>query len=183
VTEDQLIREARAGDGDAWEALTRQHQEPVFRLAYLLLGDPDDAQDVTQEAFVRAYYQLNRFRDGLPLRPWLMRIASRLAHNRHRSVRRYLQALARLAREPQDDREGLHASSRADELWRAVRRLSPAFQEVIYMRYFLELSEEETAAALDVPAGTVKSRLHRALQQLRKVIADEHPELMESFSE
>jgi RNA polymerase sigma-70 factor (ECF subfamily) len=182
VTEDQLIREARAGDGDAWEALTRQHQEPVFRLAYLLLGDPDDAQDVTQDAFVRAYYQLSRFRDGLPLRPWLMRIASRLAHNRHRSARRYVQALGRLAQEPQDDPRESPSRSEADELWRAVRRLRPAFQEVIYMRYFLELSEDEAAAALDVPAGTVKSRLHRALQELRKVIAREHPDLMESFT-
>jgi RNA polymerase sigma-70 factor (ECF subfamily) len=182
VTEAQLIREARAGDGDAWEALTRQHQEPVFRLAYLLLGDSDDAQDVAQEAFVRAYYQLSRFRDGLSLRPWLMRIASRLAQNRHRSARRYLQALGRLAQEPSDEPEESQPRSEADELWRAVRRLKPAFQEVIYMRYFLELSEDDAAAALDVPAGTVKSRLHRGLQELRKVIAREHPDLMEFFS-
>jgi RNA polymerase sigma-70 factor (ECF subfamily) len=182
VTEAQLIREARAGDGDAWEALTRQHQEPVFRLAYLLLGDPDDAQDVTQEAFVRAYYQLSRFNDGLPLRPWLMRIASRLAHNRHRSASRYLQALRRLAQQPPVEPGESQAGSDADELWRVVRRLRPAFQEVIYMRYFLELSEDEAATALDVPAGTVKSRLHRGLEELRKVIARDHPDLMESFT-
>jgi RNA polymerase sigma-70 factor (ECF subfamily) len=111
-----------------------------------------------------------------------MRICSRLAQNRHRSVRRYVQALGRLAQQPQDEPGELQSRSEADELWRAVRRLRPAFQEVIYMRYFLELSEDEAAAALDVRAGTVKSRLHRGLQELRKVIAEDHPHLMESFT-
>jgi RNA polymerase sigma-70 factor (ECF subfamily) len=182
VTEAQLIQKARAGDGDAWEALTRQHQEHIFRLAYLLLGDPDEAQDITQETFVRAFYRLRRFEEGRPLRPWLLRIASRLCNNRRRSVARYLAALGRLALEPAPDTGQGSEAADAAELWAAVRRLGPDFQEVIYLRYFLELREDEAAAAIGVPPGTVKSRLHRGLQQLRRVISREFPGLEDSFS-
>lgn len=181
VTETQLIQRARAGDGDAWEALTRKHQEPVFRYAYLLHGDPDEAQDVTQETFVRAFYSLKRFEDGRPLRPWLLRIASRLAHNRHRAANRFLRVIERLGREPQPTADEDLPEGSAEQIRAAVSRLRPAFQEVIYLRYFLALSEDETSAAIGVPAGTVKSRLHRGLHELRKLIAAEYPELVEAL--
>ena len=91
-----LARLARQGDAFAWERLVGEHQQPVFRLAYLLLGDPDEAQDVAQETFIRAYHALHRFDNERPLRPWLLRIAANLAYNRQRSLRRYLAALKRL---------------------------------------------------------------------------------------
>ena len=99
VTETELIRSARRGDTAAWEALTRLHQEPVFRFAYLLLGDPDEAQDAAQETFIRAFYALRRFDETRPLRPWLMSIAANLSRNRRRTLGRYLNALTRLARQ------------------------------------------------------------------------------------
>ncbi len=159
----------------------RAHQEPVFRLAYLLLGDPDEAEDIAQETFLRAYKALKGFDPERPLRPWLLRIASNLAHNRYRSIGRYIGALTHFARQnperikpttiqPEDDSQAL---------WQAVRQMAKPFQEVIYLRYFLDMPESEMVDALEVPAGTVKSRLHRALSKLRQIIERDYPELKE----
>jgi RNA polymerase sigma-70 factor (ECF subfamily) len=181
VTETDFILQARRGEPEAWEALTRLHQQPVFRLAYLLLGDPDDAQDIAQETFLRAYYALKRFDPDRPLRPWLLSIASNLASNRRRSVGRYFAALQRFARQSPPEEDTSLPQDDAQILWSAVRRLKPVFQQVIFLRYFLELNEADTAAALGVPAGTVKSRQHRALETLRELIDRDYPSLKESF--
>jgi RNA polymerase sigma-70 factor (ECF subfamily) len=175
----ETIIKARGGDVTAWEALMRAHQEPVFRLAYLLLGDADEADDIAQETFIRAYAALTGFDPERPLRPWLLRIASNLARNRRRSLRRYLAALQRAflgppASAPPPDMDG---AWEAETLWRAVRGLGRADQEVIYLRYFLALSEAEMARALSVAQGTVKSRLSRALHRLRAVIDSDFPAL------
>ena len=90
-----LVARARAGDADAWEALVGGYQAPVFRLAYLILGDAADAEDVAQEAFVRAYLALARFDAARPLRPWLLSITANLARNRRRSLGRYWAAMQR----------------------------------------------------------------------------------------
>ena len=177
-----LIRQARQGDDSAWELLVRAHQQPVFRLAYLFLGDADEAEDVAQETFIRAYHSFNRFDAERPLRPWLLKIAANLARNRHRSMGRYLGALGRLLhseaglpRSPVEDASALR--QRSQELWRAVRKLDETGQQVIYLRYFLDLPVDETAETLGIAAGTVKSRLHRALSRLRQVIEKEAPGL------
>jgi len=140
---------------------------------------------VAQDAFLRAQRALDRFDTSRPLRPWLLRITANLARNRLRSAGRYLAALQRLLRsEPRPVlRPQAPDSPAADAqtLWLAVRRLNPNEQQVIYLRYFLELSEAEMAAALDIPPGTVKSRLHRALRHLRSVVVDEFPFLREGL--
>jgi RNA polymerase sigma-70 factor (ECF subfamily) len=185
TNEADLISRARAGEAAAWEALVHNHEQRVYRLAYLMLADPDEAQDVVQNTFIRAYQHLNNFDDQRPLQPWLLRIASNLALNRRRSIGRYWFALQRLARPDLDVRrttEGAAVNREGFEaLWQAVRRLSELDQRVIYLRYFLELSEAETASALEVPAGTVKSRLHRALIRLRTIIERDFPELREGL--
>ena len=180
MSESELIQQALRGSQDAWESITRSHQEAVFRLAYLLLGDADEAEDVAQDTFVRAYYALKRFDAARPLRPWLMQIVSNLAANRRRSMGRYLHALVRLSREP-DETPDPPQENDSGMLWKAVRRLKLEFQQVIYLRFFLDMSVDEMSAALHVPAGTVKSRLHRALAALREVIARHYPELEESL--
>lgn len=159
----------------------RAHQEPVFRLAYLLLGDPDEAEDIAQETFVRAYKALKGFDIERPLRPWLLRIASNLAHNRYRSIGRYLSALTRFARQDLERIKSItiHPEDNSQVLWQAVQQLARPFQEVIYLRYFLDMSESEMAETLEVPAGTVKSRLHRAISKLREIIEHDFPELKE----
>lgn len=183
MSDENLIRLARQGDGFAWEALVRQHQEAVFRLSYLLLGDRDEAEDATQDTFLRALYALGRFDTDRPLRPWLLRIATNLAHNRRRSAGRYLAALRRFfIAEPRSaatvESESFQ-NMEAQTLWQAVQRLSEADQQVIYLRYFLDLPVDEAAAALGVAPGTVKSRLSRALDRLHSLIQKDFPLLRE----
>jgi RNA polymerase sigma-70 factor (ECF subfamily) len=182
VTESDLVIQARQGDKTAWETLVGQHQQAVFRLAYLLLGDADEADDVAQEAFIRAFRSLDRFDLARPLRPWLLRIATNLAYNRRRAMGRYLAALQRLFWAAPE----AEAITRPDEqvaagetkiLWQAVRRLNQTDQEIIYLRYFLELSVAETAETIGVAPGTIKSRLSRALARLRQVVEQEFPGL------
>jgi RNA polymerase sigma-70 factor (ECF subfamily) len=181
--EAELIGRARRGDERAWETLIGRHQAAAFRLAYLVVGDAADAEDVAQEAFVRAFLSLERFEIGRPFRPWLMAITVNLARNRRRSFGRYLNNLRRLIeREPEPVQlhqygEDLQARREAHLLWQAVQQLNQKGQEVVYLRYFLEMSESETAETLDIAPGTVKSRLHRALKQLRGVIEREFEEL------
>ena len=183
MDETELIDRARLGDDRAWEQLVREHQEAVFRLAYLMLGDAQDAEDVAQEAFVRAFRALGTFDTERALRPWLLRITSNLANNRRRSIGRYLAMLRRVVQaEPAPVTQLGERTAQeweARTLWEAVRRLSRGEQEVVYMRYFLGLSEIEMASALEVAPGTVKSRLHRAIGRLRLVVDAEFPALRE----
>ena len=181
MDESTLIRHAANGDAAAWEPLVLAHQEAVFRLCYLLLGDPDDAEDVAQETFLRAWNHLKRFDVTRPLRPWLLSIASNLASNRRRSAGRYLAALTRAFRdEPASSASIEEKSTRqmeASQLWKAVQTLSVPEQQIVYLRYFLELSVAETAQALQIAEGTVKSRLSRALERLRGIIQQDFPVL------
>jgi RNA polymerase sigma-70 factor, ECF subfamily len=180
VDEPDLISRARQGDESACEALVGAHQEAVFRLAYLLLGDPGDAEDVAQETFIHALQALDRFDTARPLRPWLMSITRNLASNRRRAIGRYVAALQRAVRlAPEALTPGADHSDEARELWQTVRRLERNDQEIIYLRYFLDMSEAETAQALGIAPGTVKSRLHRALGRLRALIEKESSALLE----
>jgi RNA polymerase sigma-70 factor, ECF subfamily len=183
LDESALTQRAIRGDMTAWQPLMLAHQEAVFRLAYLLLGDPDDAADVAQETFVRAWGSLGRFDASRPLRPWLLRIAANLAHNHRRSAGRQLAALVRTFQagttpSTVEDKSIEHMESR--QLWQALRRLRPTDQQILYLRYFLDLSVAETAEAMQVAQGTVKSRLNRALGRLRAVIQREYPAFQDS---
>lgn len=183
------IARARQGDEAAWTALMQRHQEPIFRLAYLMLGSSGDtaalAEDVAQETFVRAYLNLDQFEDGRPLRPWLLAIAANLARNRKRSIGRYWGALRRwwqaqrvekaAATPTQDERDD------ARLLWQAIQQLEPAQQQVLYMRYFLDMAEADMAEALSVAPGTVKSRLYRARQALESVLEEAYPAAYEEW--
>jgi len=182
LDESILIQRAISGDGTAWFPLVRAHQNAVFRLSYLLLGDPDDAEDVTQETFLRAWNHLKRFDTTRQLRPWLLSIASNLASNKKRAVGRYFSALTRAFRNepptPNMEDKSLQRMQ-ANELWQAVQLLNTADQQTVYMRYFLGLSVAETAEVLQVAEGTIKSRLSRALDKLRKIIQKDFPTLVE----
>ncbi|HSK66212.1 MAG TPA: RNA polymerase sigma factor [Anaerolineales bacterium] len=182
MDESTLVRHAANGDAAAWESLMVAHQEAVFRLAYLLLGDPDDAEDVAQESFLRAWKHLRSFDPERPLRPWLLSITANLARNRRRSAGRYFAALMRAFRD-EPASEGIEERSarnfQASELWQAVQKLSVLDQQIVYLRYFMDLPVAETAEILQVAEGTVKSRLSRALEKLRGIIKQDFPVLSE----
>ena len=185
MDESTLVQHAANGEAGAWEPLVLAHQQAVFRLCYLLLGDPDEAEDAAQETFLRAWRHLGRFDRTRPLRPWLLSIASNLASNRRRSAGRYMAALMRAFRSEPIATANIEERSvqqmEPGELWKAVQLLSLPDQQIVYLRYFLELSVAETAQALGVPEGTVKSRLSRALDRLRGIIQQEFPILAEAL--
>lgn len=191
INESEQLTRAKEGDGAAWEVIIRHHQEAVFRLAYLLLRDADDAADVAQETFIRAFRNLDRFDTTRPLRPWLLEITRNQCFNWSRSLRRRLATLQRWGAsasiqstqiEDVELSEEVMQQWQATALWQAVCRLSGTDQEVVYLRCFLELSVEETAQVLKVAPGTVKSRLSRALDRLRRVVEQEFPGLREEAS-
>jgi RNA polymerase sigma factor (sigma-70 family) len=170
--EAELVSRARHGDADAYGALVAAHQEMTYRTAYLVLGDAAEAQDAAQEAFVRAYRALDRFREGEPFRPWLLRIAVNAARNRRRSAGRRLGLQLRVGASLQRDavapsaEASYLAAERRRALVDAVNQLSADDRLVIGARYFLDLAEGETATLLGIPRGTVKSRLSRARARL-----------------
>jgi RNA polymerase sigma-70 factor (ECF subfamily) len=157
--EGTLVALAKRGDAAAYEELVRMHQGIAFRVAYVAAGERGDAEEAVQDGFVKAYRALGRFRDGAPFRPWLLRIVANEARNRRRSAGR---------------RTGLalRAAERRDELLEALGRLDERDREVLVHRFLLELGEEETATALGIRRGTVKSRTSRALERLRAMVGE-----------
>ncbi|MGI8572163.1 MAG: RNA polymerase sigma factor [Solirubrobacteraceae bacterium] len=170
--ERQLIAAAKAGDHDAYGQLLARHQAVAFRAAYLVTGSAAEAEEATQ-ACVKAWLALGRFRLGAPFRPWLVRIAINEAHNRRRRAGRQAGLALRLGSHeavagsaPSAESEALAGEERA-RLASAVSRLREEDQLVIAARYFLGLSEIESATVLGLRRGTVKSRLSRALGRLQ----------------
>ena len=167
-----MIDRARAGDVGAYETLVRRYQDVALRTAYLVAPEAD-AADAVQDAFLKAYAALPRFRSGSPLRPWLLRIVANEARNRRRSAtRRTGLAMRASIVAPRDElAPSPEAVVIADEgrrqLLAALTELRDEEREVIGARYLLGLSEAETAAALGIPPGTVKSRTARGLGRLR----------------
>jgi len=184
LDESRLIERARSGDPSAYDELVRAHQEAAFRAAYLITHDAADAQDAAQEAFIRAFDGLGRFDARRPFRPWLLRIVTNTALNRIKASKRRQAMAERLgARDmPGPNRSAIEAQvlkrERGRRVLNAIGRLKPDDQRLLVLRYFLELSEAELAQAFDVAAGTIKSRLHRALSKLRDIIHTHDPELM-----
>jgi RNA polymerase sigma factor (sigma-70 family) len=150
------------------------HQDIAFRTAFLFTRSAAEAEDAAQEAFVKAWTALGRFRSGAPFKPWLLRIVANEARNRRRSTgRRAELALRAAAAHPPGDAapspEGAALErERREELLARVNRLDERDREIIACRYFLELSEQETAEVLNVRLGTVKSRTARALARLSR---------------
>jgi RNA polymerase sigma-70 factor (ECF subfamily) len=169
------VNRARAGDQDAYAVLVARYSALAHRTAYLL-GAGANAEDVVQEAFVKGFRGLNGFRPDAAFRPWLLRIVANEARNLHRGARRRAALELRVAGlDEQVDRRdpeslAISGASRT-ALLDAVRALPERDALVVTCRYFLDLSEAETAQVLGWPQGTVKSRLSRALARLRPVVA------------
>jgi RNA polymerase sigma factor (sigma-70 family) len=173
IEDAELIARARSGDVTAYESIVRRYQDVALRTAYLICPETD-ADDAVQEAFLKAFDALPRFREGAPIRPWLLRIVANEARNRRRSAgRRQGLALRAADAEGPSQRTApgpeqiVMAAEARSELLAALNTLRDDDREVIGARFLLDLSEAETAEALDIPRGTVKSRTSRALARLR----------------
>jgi RNA polymerase sigma factor (sigma-70 family) len=167
-----LAARARDGDVGAFEELVTRYQGIAFRVAWLVVRNRGDAEDAVQDAFVKAYYAMPRYRPGAPFRPWILRIVTNEARNRGRSSRRREGLALRLAateeanQVPPPEAAVLDRAD-AEALVAALGRLPERDRLVIAYRYLFEMSEAETAQAMEVRPGTVKSRLSRALVRLR----------------
>ncbi|MGH3022352.1 MAG: RNA polymerase sigma factor, partial [Gaiellaceae bacterium] len=174
LADGDLVAQAKQGDTRAYGALIQEHQTIAFRTAYLITGSAADAEDAVQEGFVKAYRALGRFRAGEPFRPWLLAIVANEARNRRRSAGRRERLALRAAEDPlsggavPSPEAALLDAERREELLAAVNELREDDRLAIASRYFLGLSEEETAAVLGWRRGTVKSRTSRALDRLRE---------------
>ena len=179
LDERELVARARRGDADAYGELVHAYQGIAVRIAYLVAGNAADAEEAAQDAFVKAYRALWRFRSGAPFKPWLLRIVANEARNRRRSAGRRAALALRAAGEAASGdaapspEAALLGAERSEELLAAINRLPDRDREALVCRYFLDLSEAETAAALGVRPGTVKSRLSRALERLRSELGEE----------
>jgi RNA polymerase sigma factor (sigma-70 family) len=170
--EEALVERACRGDPTAFEELVLAYQSLAFRTAFVIAGDAADAEEAAQDGFVKAHRALGRFRPGEPFRPWLLAIVANEARNRRRTRGRRAALALRAAAEPdasgEDPEEAALGGERRERLLTAVEGLRDDDRDVLACRYFLELSEEETAAALGIARGTVKSRTHRALSRLQE---------------
>jgi RNA polymerase sigma-70 factor (ECF subfamily) len=180
LEESELVERARRGDAAAYEEIVQTYQGIAFRVAYVIAGSAADAEEAAQDAFVKAYRALGRFRPGAPFRPWLLRIVANEARNRRRSaVRRESLALRTAAEQASGDaapspEAAVLVAEQRETLLRALEGLRDDDREVISCRYLLDLSEEETATALGLRRGTVKSRTSRALARLRDQLETDH---------
>jgi RNA polymerase sigma-70 factor (ECF subfamily) len=169
-SEAELVQQAQRGDRSAFAELVRRYHLGVIGVVYRLCGDPYLAEDAAQEAFVRAWLNLNTYRPLMPWRNWLYRIAVNAALDMLRRERPTL-ALdddSSLHGDSPDPHAALEQKEREDLVRRAILTLPSATRVVLVLREYGGLSYREIAEALDIPLGTVMSRLNAARQHLRE---------------
>ncbi len=177
-TDEELLASARQGDDDAFGDFVRRHTATVHRWMARAIGE-DDADDMTQEVFVKAYRGLSRFRGEAPPRAWLAAIADNAVKNRYRSRSRFRRVFApnpdeRPETEPRAPGAGPEEDARKRESRRvvaeALKLLPPDFRMPVVLRDIEEWSYEEIAVSLALPVGTVKSRIARGRGQLKEIL-------------
>ncbi len=179
IDTEALIHRCQRGDRLAIEALIRRYQNYVYRLCCLVMRNEQDAEDMTQETFIRACRALSRFeiREGISFEAWLYRIAVNCCRSRMR--RKWYQVLPWPEPAPQlaaatGDRPDrvIEQDEQRSEILDAVYTLNEKHRLVIILRYYSGLSNEEIARTLDIPSGTVRSRLYTARQRLKTLLGD-----------
>src|ERR687897_1104034 len=173
-TDAALVEAARSGDVASYGLLVERYQSVAHRTAFAM-GAGDDTADVVQEAFVKAYLALDRFRVPEPFRPWLLRIVVNETRNRWRWMSRHRTVPLPLVGDdlpsPVPAPEQVAENRETSRLLRDALVALPSRQrEVVVCRYLLDLSERDTAQILELPSGTVKSRLSRALAALQAAL-------------
>ena len=177
----QLIDQAKAGEPAACDALARRYRRAAYLLALQMLGNRDDAMDVTQDAMLRFFSTLNSFDAARRVQPWLFTIVRNQVRDLWRQRQRRpadaigeSDALVGQLAAPQPSPEAdLRRQELRQRVWRALATLSPDKREIIVLRDFHDLSYSDIAEVLDIPIGTVMSRLHGARRQLRARLEEE----------
>jgi RNA polymerase sigma-70 factor, ECF subfamily len=170
----QLVERSRAGDVAAFEELVRRHQSRAYGIAYRLLGNKEDAQEVAQEAFARAYFRLGEFRGTAQFRTWLYRILVNLATDylrRRRPEVREEDAVLRPVARGENPETHLDQQELRQRITRAIEVLPVDLRTVIVLREMEGLSYSEIARVIRRPVGTVMSRLFHARRRLRQDLA------------
>jgi RNA polymerase sigma-70 factor (ECF subfamily) len=163
-----LIKHAQAGDREAFAALFEQYKNLVYKTAYLILGDIHEADDALQEVFLLVHKSLASFDSHKgAFTTWLYRITLNFCLNHRR--KRHPSSLEDISPTPAINFPGAQLAEE-EALWQATRSLSDKQQAVVILRYYWDLSYAEIAAILDLPLGTVKSRLDLALKTLRTIL-------------
>jgi RNA polymerase sigma-70 factor (ECF subfamily) len=174
ATEAALIRRCQAGEKEAFEPIVRKYAGRAAGAATVLLGCPHDALDASQEAFVRAWRHIKRFDPAYPFYPWYSAILRNICRTRlRRRARRKTVTLADGHASPSSNGNPVvlaEQTERRKRLFEAILTLKPAFREIILLKHFNDMSYKEMAEALDIPIGTVMSRLHHARQALREAL-------------
>jgi RNA polymerase sigma-70 factor (ECF subfamily) len=184
-SEERLLEGLRAGDDAAYEALIQRFQAPVFQLVHRLIDDPNEAADVVQDVFLKVFRGVTGFRGQSSMKTWIYRIAVNEAHNRRRWFNRHRKAEITLGGEEEGaDRTELfsdrgktpydwtlHGEMRT-AIEQALEELNPVFRSAVVLRDLEELSYEEIADVLEVSIGTVKSRILRGREALRRALME-----------
>lgn len=172
-----LARRAAAGQAEAWDEILDLYAQRIYNLAYQFAGSAEEAEDLTQEVFLRLHQNLRQYRGDVPLTAWAMRLSRNLCIDHYRRTRRE-RASARVPEEvlqflPAVDNPLAEAQTREQlrVVYAALEEMPEELAEVVLLRDLQDWSLEETAAFLEVPAGTVKSRLHRARLELAQRVA------------
>ena len=171
--ETELIQSAQQGNADAFGRLVVRYQQAVFNIAYRMTGSRQEAEDVAQETFIKAYRALNRFDLTRPFAPWLYRITTNTALNwikRRRPEVNMDEETTRSETTPSIEAQAIAAET-SDRLRAAIAKLSPNYRAAIELRHFQGLSYKEMSEALNAPLSDVKSWLFRARRRLREVLA------------
>ncbi|MEX2263507.1 MAG: sigma-70 family RNA polymerase sigma factor [Bryobacteraceae bacterium] len=183
--EEKLIDALRSGSDDAYELLISIYQQPVYNLVYRLLDDTGDSSDVVQEVFLKIFRNVGRFRGESSLKTWIYRIAVNEAHNHRRWFSRHRRQEVGLEDEEEDSRNlgaTLTDSGRSPFdyvlnremhvlIERALAQINPTFRAAVVLRDIADLSYEEVAEILQVSLGTVKSRIMRGREAMRRELA------------
>jgi RNA polymerase sigma-70 factor, ECF subfamily len=173
----ECVKRVQRGDTESFEILVRRHQNTTFNLIYRFLGDYDEATDTAQEVFLSAYKSIQQFRGDATFSTWLYRIAFNHASTRRKSLNSKLQRQVALEDDavlvdcgdnPESSAERKEIQQRVQQ---ALNSLDGDDAQIILLRDLQDVSYEDIAQTLDVPIGTVKSRLHRARQALRTSLA------------
>lgn len=177
IDEIALARRARSGDASAFGELVRAHQLAVFNVCYRLTGERREAEDMTQEAFVRAYERIATFDPARPFGPWMRRVAANVCLNALAAARRLVFSLDDESQpEPRADASGEPAAAfeiqnAADAVRAALLALPAHYRAVVELVHFQDMSYAEAAQALRLPLSDVKSHLFRARKALAKTLS------------